>query len=156
MRWITDFTTRHSGILPHFRLNANSVMEPQLASYFQVHPAFILPILSPLYWIFNPFFGTYSLLIIQNIFIVAGGYAVYLLIFRKTGNFYIALLAMIHYNVLWGHYSALAADYIDTTVASSMVPFFLLFFDRRKFLPASIVFSLLFSVKKTCPYGLFL
>ena len=117
----------------HFRLNSNTVFEPPLDSYFQVHPAFVLPVLSPLYWIFTPLFGTYSLLIIQNLFILLGGYGTYLFIKRKTGNFVIALLAFIHFNLLWGHYSALATDYIDVTVASAVVPFFLLFFDKQKY-----------------------
>jgi uncharacterized membrane protein len=117
----------------HFRINHNTVFEPALGSYFQVHPAFVLPLLSPLYWIFTPIFGTYSLLIIQNIIILLGGYGTYLFIKRKTGNFVIALLAFIHFNLLWGHYSAIADEYIDVTVASAMVPFFLLFFDKKRY-----------------------
>jgi uncharacterized membrane protein len=117
----------------HFRINQNTVFEPVLSSYFQVHPAFVLPLLSPLYWVFTPIFGTYSLLIIQNILILLGGYGTYLFIQRKTGNFLISLLAFIHYNLLWGHFSAIASDYIDVTVASAMVPFFLLFFDKKRY-----------------------
>jgi uncharacterized membrane protein len=135
----------------HFRVNANTVMEPQLSNYFQIHPAFTLPLLSPLYWIFNPLFGTYSLLIIQNIFIVLGGYGVYLLILRKSGDRLIALLAFIHYNILWGHFSALSADYIDATVASSMVPFFFLFFDRKKYFLAGIFFLFVIICKENMP-----
>jgi uncharacterized membrane protein len=135
----------------HFRNNSNTVFEPRLDSYFQVHPAFTLPLLSPLYWIFSPVFGTYSLLIIQSIFIMAGGYATYLLIKRKTNNFIIALLAFIHYCLLWGHFTALASDYTDTTVAASVVPFFFLFFDKGKYFLASLVFIFVILCKENMP-----
>jgi uncharacterized membrane protein len=135
----------------HFRVNANSVMEPQLSNYFQIHPGFTLLLLSPLYWLFNPIFGTYSLLIIQNIFILLGGYGVYLLVRQKTENYWIAVLAFLHYNLLWGHYSALSADFIETTVASSMVPLFFLFFDRKKYFLAGIFFLFVIVCKENMP-----
>jgi uncharacterized membrane protein len=135
----------------HFRTNANTVFEPQLNNYFQVHPAFTLPLLSPLYWIFTPIFGTYSLLIIQNIFIILGGYGTFLFIHKKTGNFIIALLAFVHYNLLWGHFSAICSDYTDTTVAASMMPFFLYFFNEKKFIPAAMVFLFITICKENMP-----
>jgi uncharacterized membrane protein len=135
----------------HFNNNSYTVFEPVLANYFQNHPAFTLPLLSPLYWIFNPFFGTYSLLIIQNIFIMLGGYGTYLLVKRKTGNEIFAILAFVHYNVIWGHFSALASDYIDTTVASSMVPLFFLFFDKKKYVLASLFFLFVIICKENMP-----
>jgi hypothetical protein len=64
---------------------------------------------------------------------MVGSYSVYLLIRHKTGNFRIAILALIHYNVLWGHFGAQSADCTDTTKASSMVPLFFLFFDKKKY-----------------------
>jgi uncharacterized membrane protein len=135
----------------HFRTNSNTITEPALSNYFQIHPAFTLPLLSPLYWIFNPFFGTYSLLIIQNIFIMLGGYGTYLLIKRKTGNEIIAILAFVHFNVIWGHFSALASDYIDTTVVSSMVPLFFLYFDKKKYVLASLIFLFVIICKENMP-----
>jgi uncharacterized membrane protein len=135
----------------HFRVNSNTVFEPRLASYFQIHPAFTLPLLSPLYWIFSPVFGTYSLLVIQNIFILLGGYGTYLFIKRKTGDNLIAILAFVHYNLLWGHYSALSSDYIDTTVSASMVPLFFLFFDRKRYGLASLFFLFIIVCKENMP-----
>jgi uncharacterized membrane protein len=135
----------------HFRVNANTVFEPPLANFFQVHPGFTLLLLSPLYWLLNPIFGTYSLLIIQNIFILLGGYGVYLLVRQKTENYWIAVLAFLHYNLLWGHYSALSADFIETTVASSMVPLFFLFFDRKKYFLAAIFFLFVIICKENMP-----
>jgi uncharacterized membrane protein len=139
----------------HFRVNSNTIMEPPLDNFFQIHPGFTLLLISPLYHIFNPIFGTYSLLIIQNIFILMGGYCVYLLIYRKTENFWIALLAFIHYNIIWGHYSALSADFIEVTFISSMVSAFMLFFDKRKFLLAALTFLFLLVGKENMGIWLF-
>jgi uncharacterized membrane protein len=135
----------------HLRINSNTVFEPQLENYFQIHPAFTLPLISPLYWIFAPVFGTYSLLIIQNIFILLGGFGTYLLVKRKTGQFWIALLAFIHYNLIWGHFSAISSDYIDTTVASSMVPLFFLYFDKKKYWIAAFFFLMVITCKENMP-----
>ncbi|HLO58372.1 MAG TPA: DUF2079 domain-containing protein [Bacteroidales bacterium] len=135
----------------HLRTNSNTVFEPPLETYFQIHPGFTLLLISPLYWIFTPIFGTYSLLIIQNIFIVSGGYCVYLLIKEKTCNFWLAILAFLHFNVIWGHYSALSSDFIETTIAASMVPAFLLYFNRRKFFLSCIVFLFIITCKENMP-----
>ena len=135
----------------HFRVNANTVMEPPLENFFQIHPGITLLLLSPLYYLFTPVFGTYSLLIIQNIFIILGGYAVYLLILQKSKNYLIAILAFLHFNLLWGHYSALSSDFIETTIASSMVPVFLLFFNKKKFVPALFIFLFIITCKENMP-----
>lgn len=134
----------------HLRANYNTVMEPPL-NFFQIHSGFTLMLISPLYWIFVPIFGTYSLLIIQNIFIVLGGYSVYLLIRRKTNNEWIAFLAFLHYNLIWGHYSAIAFDFTETTVGASLVPLFLLLFDRRKYMLSIAVFLLIITCKENMP-----
>jgi uncharacterized membrane protein len=135
----------------HFRVNSNTVFEPPLETYFQIHPGFTLLLISPLYWVFTPFFGTYSLLIIQNIFLLIGGYSVYLLIKDKTNNYWIALLAFLHFNLIWGHYSALSSDFIETTVAASMMPVFLLFFDRKKYIASILVFLFIITCKENMP-----
>lgn len=134
----------------HFRSNFNTVMEPQL-NYFQVHPGFTLLLLSPLYHLFNPIFGTYSLLIIQNIFIIIGGYCTFLLLVNKTGDFWVGLLAFIHFNLVWGHYSALSADFIEATVGASMVPVFLYAFDKHRHVLASLVFLFILACKENMP-----
>ncbi|HEX2396429.1 MAG TPA: DUF2079 domain-containing protein, partial [Bacteroidales bacterium] len=139
----------------HFRSNTNTILEPPLPNYFQVHPGFTLIWILPLYWIFYPLFGSYTLLIIQNIFIIAGGLATYALIRRKTNDRWIALLAFLHFNLIWGHYSALAADYIDTTIASSLVPLFILMFDKRKYFAATVVFLFVITCKENMPIWLF-
>lgn len=116
--------------------------------------SFTLVVLVPFYWLFVWLFGTYTLLFVQVIFILLGGYGVYLLIKVKTDHFWLAILAMFHYFILWGHYSCLAADYIDSTVAASVVPLFLYFFEKRKFLYATICFVFVIIAKENMPLWL--
>jgi len=122
----------------HLRANANTVFEPPLDHFLQVHPAFTLFIISPLYWLFSWATGTYSLLLIQNIFLAVGGIYTFRFIREKTGDDLVSLLAMVHYFILWGHFSALAADYIDVTVASSVVPVLFYCFYKRRYLAAGL------------------
>ncbi|HLG03007.1 MAG TPA: DUF2079 domain-containing protein [Bacteroidia bacterium] len=132
----------------HFRINANTVIDPPLNNFMQIHVSFLLMVLSPLYWIFNWIAGTYTLLLIQAILITAGGYAVYLLIKEQTEDKWLSILALLHYFLLQGHFSALAADYIDTTVGASLVPVYLLFFFRKRVFPALIFFILVIITKE--------
>jgi uncharacterized membrane protein len=137
----------------HFRMNSPTILGVSLGSYFQVHPTFTLPLLSPLYWIFSPLFGTYSLLIIQNIFIVLGGYGTYL------GERKPAIIGLPCWHsfitTCCGDISAhWPRIYIDATVVSSTVPGFS-FFDKKKFVPAGIIFLQL-PARRICPSGSFI
>jgi uncharacterized membrane protein len=93
-----------------------------------------------LWWILNPVFGTYSLLLIQAFFVIIGGYFTYLFVKDKTGSQFYGILAFLHYNLLWGHYSAVTCEYIDATVAACMVPAFLFFFHQKRVIPAALSF----------------
>jgi len=59
----------------HFRVSSCPLYywDTNNLTFFQDHFSFTLILLAPLYWIFTPFFGTYSLIIIQNGFILLGG-----------------------------------------------------------------------------------
>ncbi len=135
----------------HFRINRNPLFEPPLNNFFQVHMSFTLVALTPFYWLFGWLLGTYTLLFVQVLFLLLGGYGVYLLIKLKSNNFLLAILAMFHYFILWGHYSCLAADYIDCTVAASVVPLFIYFFEKRRFVLASLCFVFIIIAKENMP-----
>lgn len=137
--------------MTHIERPASSIYMPPIGSFFQVHPTFILPVITPLYMVLNPIFGSYTLLIIQNIFILTGGYGTYLFIKDRSGDFYIGLLAMIHFFLLWGHFSAIAFEYIDVTVASSVVPLFLYFFYKKKFIAATLCFIFIIISRENMP-----
>ncbi|MFC2096173.1 DUF2079 domain-containing protein [Bacteroidota bacterium] len=145
------FYNQAFGDFAHFRSNANTVFYPALDNYLQVHPAFTLFILSPLYWVFNWIFGTYTLLIIQNIFLIIGGIYTYKIVKDKTQNNLLAVLALLHYHFIWGHYSAIAFEYIDATVASCIVPVFFYYFDKQKYLLSTIAFIFILTARENMP-----
>ncbi|MFA4851737.1 MAG: DUF2079 domain-containing protein [Bacteroidales bacterium] len=135
----------------HFNIGKNTVQQPVLGNFFQIHPDFTLMVISPLYWIMGWLFGTYTLLIIQNIFILIGGYSTFLLVKNKTNDFWISFLSLIHYFFIWGHFSALTSDYNDTTVAATVVPLFLYFFDKRKYVFSTLCFLFIIIAKEHMP-----
>ncbi|MFC2104679.1 DUF2079 domain-containing protein [Bacteroidota bacterium] len=135
----------------HFKSNANTVFYPPLDNYLQVHPAFTLFILSPFYWVFNWIFGTYTLLIVQNIFLIIGGIYTYKIVKNKTQNNLLAVLALLHYHFIWGHYSAIAFEYIDATVASCIVPVFFYYFYKQKYLLSTIAFIFILTARENMP-----
>ncbi len=135
----------------HFSGNANTILFTPLDNFLQVHPAFTLFILSPLYWVFNWIFGTYSLLIIQNIFLIIGGVYTYKIVKDKTQNNLIAILALLHYHFIWGHYSAIAFEYIDATIASCIVPVFFYYFDKQKYLLSTLAFIFIIVARENMP-----
>lgn len=137
--------------LAHFKKPESTVFLPHLNSFFQVHASFTLYVFIPLYWIFNWIFGSYTLLFIECLFLSIGGYGTYLFLKLKTGNFKLAIFGLIHYNIIWGHFSALSAEYIDATVAACIVPLFLFFFEKRNFLWASICFVFIIIAKENMP-----
>jgi uncharacterized membrane protein len=86
--------------------------------YLGLHFSLWVPILSPFYWIF----GSYTLLIFQNLFLVFGalGLAKLAATFQYT-KLEQGLIQM-HYYVFFGIYNALAVDYHDNVIAASLLP----------------------------------
>jgi uncharacterized membrane protein len=143
--------------IAHFKQPNSTVFEPNIDHFCQVHPSFTLYILSPLYWVFNWLLGTYTLLFIQNIFIVLGSLGTYLFIKKKTNDLILSFLAILHFNFIWGHYSAISFEYIDATIASSMVPFFFYFFEKSKYGLSLLILFFTFFARENFPiWGFFI
>jgi len=145
----------------HFETGPLTVFANPLNSYFQIHPSFTLMFLSPINWILKPIFGSYTLLLIQNMFIIAGGYYTYKVILFKSDSFKLSIVALIHYFVLWGHFGAIAFEYIDATIASTLVPIFFYYFFKEKYWASLIVFTFIITARENMPIwfifiGLFL
>ncbi len=141
--------------LAHLHINQNPLFDPPLERFCQVHISFLLNIFSPiLYWTLGLATKTYALLVFQVLMILTGGYFTFRLIEEKTHDYWFSLLGLIHFFFLWGHFSALSADYIDTTIGASLVPVFLYYHVRRKFLLTSIVFVFILITKENFPLWL--
>ncbi|PTN10291.1 DUF2079 domain-containing protein [Mangrovibacterium marinum] len=85
---------------------------------------------SPLIFLLAPFyfiFGTYTLLIVQVAFIIAGGIGSYRYSSLLTENEFTKQTVMIHFFCIWGIYSALAFDFHLNVIAAMLVPWLFVF-----------------------------
>ncbi len=125
-----------------------------LDSFFQVHPSFTLVILSPLAWLLQPVLGSYTLIFIQNLIFLIGGWFTYKLILLLSKDKVLSIIALLQYFFIWGHFSAIAFEYIDASVAASMAPAFLYFFYKRKYVWAIVMFFFVVTSRENMPIWL--
>ena len=132
----------------HFRINDNPLTTPPLKNFLQDHLALPLIIFSPLYFLLTWLTGTYTLLIIEVAFILIGGWYTYRFIKDLTGDETISLLALFHFFILSGHFSALSGDYHDTVVGASLMPVFLYYMQKRSYWKSVIPFLFMLFTKE--------
>lgn len=99
--------------------------EPMLGGHFDLY----LILFSPFIYVF----GTYSLLIVQIIAVIAGGIGVYYY-FKILGveNKNIPIIAAIYFYVFFGVFGAFSNEYHSVVVAGSIVPWFFVSVHRNK------------------------
>lgn len=100
-------------------------------SFWQDHFSLLLPLLSPLYWVLTPVTGTYTLIILQWLFVMMGGACTYWFIARRSKGELLPLLAAAMYFLMHGRFSAHRADVNIAIMAASLVPVVIELFDRR-------------------------
>jgi uncharacterized membrane protein len=115
----------------------------------------LLPLISPLYWLLGWLLGTYTLLFIQWLLIMTGGWATYLFIKRKGAENFTACAALVLYLVVHGRFTAYRADCNLTIMGSALVPLLLLFFDSGKWKWFTIVLAVLLLTREDFSLWLF-
>jgi uncharacterized membrane protein len=128
----------------HFRWNDCMLMQPQFKNILSDHFSLIPIFVSPLYWIF----GSYTMLIVQIIAILFGGVGIYMFVSSRSKNKHLPILAIVHFFSIWGIYSALSFDYHDNVVGAMFVPWFIYFFDQKKWKKAIVFFFLILISKE--------
>lgn len=124
----------------HLRM-ADSLMmkdqyEPLLGGHFDLY----LMLFSPFVYLF----GTYTLLVLQIIFILAGGLGVYnYFMIKENSSARTAHLAALYFLLFFGVFSAVSFDYHSVVVASCLIPWFFYFFHKRKYVVSSILVLLI-------------
>ncbi|MEI6021790.1 MAG: DUF2079 domain-containing protein [Bacteroidota bacterium] len=113
------------------------------SNFLQDHFSLTLPLLSPLFWLFQNVTGTYTLLFFQWLFIIYGAWATYRLVELKCNQKGLALLSLLYYFVLYGRYSAYQNDCNLAIIGAAMIPVFLYYFEAKKTLPAFLAFFFL-------------
>ncbi len=125
-----------------FRWDANTIMNKSniLSDHFSLYEMFV----SPFRWLF----GSYTLLLFQIIMILLGGIGTYELVKMNTRDNLLSLLALVFFFSVWGIYSALSFDYHDNVTGTMFVPWFFYYFQRKKYLPMFIFFTLILISKE--------
>ena len=124
----------------HFKM-ADSLMikdnyEYLLGGHFDLY----LMLFSPLVYLF----GTYTLLILQIVFILVGGIGIYNYFkIKENSNVRIAYFATIYFFLFFGVFSAVSFDYHSVIIASSLIPWFFYQFHKQKYFQSSILVLLI-------------
>ena len=127
----------------HFRMADCSMFRPLAQNLFSDHFDLYLPLLSPLVYVF----GSYTLLLVQIVAALLGGWGVYKLISLYTDDGLIPVLAASVFFVSFGVIHAIAFDYHSNVLTAMMLPWLLYFLKQRRFAMAS-VFVVLFVIGK--------
>jgi len=128
----------------HFQWNDSrafkSIAENLLADHFDLY----LILFSPFSWIFK----SYTLLIIQLISILLGGWGIYSYFSLEDKTKKIARWAMIWYLSFFGVFSALAFDYHSNVVAASILPWFFYFLKKDQLKKSLFIFAFILIAKE--------
>ncbi len=111
-------------------------------TFMQDHFSLTLFYLIPFYWLLNWLTGTYTLLIIQLTLVLLSGVALHKLIELKTGDKWLAVLALLYYFLLHGHYSMFAADFNRAIIGACTLPIFLYYFESNRLTAATVILIL--------------
>ncbi|MFA4851484.1 MAG: DUF2079 domain-containing protein [Bacteroidales bacterium] len=137
----------------HFRINHNTVFQPDFGNLLSDHFELLLIIVSQLYYLF----GSYTLLIVQIVAILLGGQGIYKYIELISNKRKLAIAAMIQFFLFYGIYSALAFDYHNNVVGTMFVPWIFYFIHKNKWKQAVFLFVLfLVSKENMALWGFFL
>lgn len=128
----------------HLRVNDCMLMQPQFNNVLSDHFSLLPMLYSPLIYIF----GSYTLLIVQILFVLLGGYGIFKYVSFKTKDNWLGILATVHFFSLWGIYSALAFDAHNNVMAAMIVPWFFYFFEKGQLKKAFLFFALVISAKE--------
>ncbi|MES2779098.1 MAG: DUF2079 domain-containing protein [Bacteroidota bacterium] len=128
----------------HFSMNYTPIQHPEVHHILSDHFEPVLFLFSPLYWIF----GTYTLLWVQILLIIAGGIGMMKFVRVYTQNEKLAVFALAHFYTIWGIYSALAFDFHNNITAAMMVPWLMYYFHQRKWKGAILFFVLMLISKE--------
>ncbi|MGB1004085.1 MAG: DUF2079 domain-containing protein [Salibacteraceae bacterium] len=121
----------------HFQWNDSTsfLLEERnlLADHFDLY----LILFSPL----SLLFGAYTLLIVQIIALILGGFGVYSFLKVNRKPILLPVLGMIYFYSFFGVFGAVSYDYHSNVVAAAMVPWFFCFVKKRKLVYASLILS---------------
>jgi uncharacterized membrane protein len=128
----------------HFRWNDGSVFKAVHENLLSDHFDLYLILFSP----FSIIFRSYTLLIIQILFLLSGGVGIYRYFLLGDGKSATALAAVLYFFLFFGIFSAISFDYHSNVVAASLAPWFFYLLKKRKILLSVLLFVLILISKE--------
>lgn len=119
----------------NFILSEKGLPENILAHDFDLY----LIIFAPLSFLF----GSYTLLIVQIIAILSGGYGIYRYMLLIKASHTLSFFASLHFFVFFGIFSALLHEYQSFAVAAMLIPWFFYYVQKEKLKTAVLIFILM-------------
>jgi uncharacterized membrane protein len=121
-------------------INPMFIAKPEI-NYLGNHFNLIILLFVPFYYLF----GSYTLLIIQILAVLAGGLGVYFYARLKTRYTWLPVIILFQFYSLWGIYSALAYDFHFVVIAAMLVPWFIYFYEteNRKYVLILLILIIL-------------
>jgi uncharacterized membrane protein len=129
----------------HGQWNDASMFKEIPRNLLSDHLDFTLILLGPISLVF----GQYTLQLAQIVFVLFGGLGVYKFLLESNLKSSVALIAVLHFFLFFGIYSALSFDYHSNVLAAMLLPWFLLFLQRNDFLKSALVFILMLMCKES-------
>ena len=127
----------------HFRMPDLFMLDrapaPALSDHFDLY----LMLLSPLVYVF----GTYTLLIVQIVAVLLGGWGIYKLIGIYTDDDWMPLFAVVTFFFSFGVIHPISFDYHSNVVTTMMLPWLLYFLKQKRYALSSL-FVVLFVIGK--------
>src|SRR6185437_9827619 len=115
------------------------------------HFSITLFYLIPFYWLFNWPTSTYTLALIQVLFLLLGAWSVYKLVLLKSKETWLGVIAVLYYFLLYGHFGVYSGDFNIGVIAACMVPLFIYLFEIKRFVAATVIFVLILLSKEIMP-----
>ncbi len=130
----------------------NTMIKIDYESILGGHFDLYLLLLSPFVYLF----GTYTLLIIQLLFVLFGGIGIFYF-FKKAQNSSnkIAYLATIYFLSFYGVINAISFDYHSIVIATSLIPCFFYYLFKQNFWKSSFCFSFILIAQEDLSLFLF-
>lgn len=129
----------------HFKWNDSGVFKAEPENLLADHFDLYLMIFSPASLVL----GTYTLLIVQILFLLFGGCGVYKYFNDDNANrSSVALYAAMYFYLFFGVFSAVSCDYHSNVVAASIVPWFFHTVRKEQLKSASLLFILILISKE--------
>jgi uncharacterized membrane protein len=129
----------------HGQWNDASLFKEQSRNLLSDHLDFTLIFLGPI----SHLLGHYTLQFAQICFVLFGGLGIYKFLLEKNINSTMAFIATVHFFLFFGIYAALSFDYHSNVLAAMLLPWFLLFLQRKDLVKASVFFFLMLLCKES-------